>query len=165
MMHTHRLHLPLLATAQAQKEMTHNEALALLDIAVQAVVVEVAPSAIPVSPLPGQSWIVSTDATGAWGGQDGAIATWTTAGWRFVMPFEGMMVWSLADGVAARRIAGGWDVGGSPVTAVLIQGNQVVGPRRPPIADPSGGMTVDAEVRTAVSSLLDALRTHGLIEI
>ena len=42
-----RLKLPLLAAAQAQKEVTHNEALALADIAVQAVVQAVAPVIVP----------------------------------------------------------------------------------------------------------------------
>ena len=45
---TDRFALPLLATAQAQKEMTHNEALALLDAVVQPVVVAVAPASVPV---------------------------------------------------------------------------------------------------------------------
>ena len=40
-MTTSRLGLPTLAAAQAQKEMTHNEALTLLDVAVQPVVAAV----------------------------------------------------------------------------------------------------------------------------
>ncbi|WP_312846581.1 hypothetical protein [Sphingopyxis sp. PET50] len=43
---TARLALPLLAMAQAQKEVTHNEALTLLDLLVQPVV-EAGPQATP----------------------------------------------------------------------------------------------------------------------
>ena len=40
----------------------------------------------------------------------------------------------------------------------------VVGSRGAAIASPSGGATIDAEVRTAVSQIPGALRTHGLID-
>ena len=63
-----RLGLPLLAPGQAQKELWHNEALALLDIAVQAVVEEVGRDAPPGAPQPGQCWIVGAAPTGDWTG-------------------------------------------------------------------------------------------------
>ena len=90
-----RLKLPMLAAAQAQKEVTHNEALALADIAVQAVVQSVGPVAVPASPVVGQCWIVGAEPTGAWTGRAGAIAAWTSGGWRFVLPFEGMQAWKI----------------------------------------------------------------------
>jgi len=40
----------------------------------------------------------------------------------------------------------------------------VVGSRVSAISSPEGGVTVDAEVRTAVSQILGALRMHGLID-
>jgi hypothetical protein len=165
MAQTDRLGLPLLATAQAQKEMTLNEALALLDSAVQAVVLAIAPSTVPASPSPGQSWIVGAGASGAWTGHDGALASWTSGGWRFVAPFEGMAVWSLADDVPARHAAGVWEIGTLKAARLFVNGDQVVGVRQPAIADPAGGSTVDVEARDAISQLIDALKTHGLIEI
>ena len=105
---TDRLRLPLLAAAQALKEMTHNEALTLLDAVVQATVVAVAPASVPATPVPGQCWIVGIGATGAWAGHDGALAFWTSGGWRFVAPFLGMAVWSLADNAPVRRMSFGW---------------------------------------------------------
>jgi hypothetical protein len=165
MAQTERLHLPLLAVAQAQKEVTHNEALALLDSITQAVVVSVAPSSVPVAPVAGQSWIVGTGATGDWSGRDGALATWTAGGWRFTAPFDGMTAWSLADAVQVSRIAGMWEMGQVRASALLIDGDQVVGARQPAIAEPSGGATVDAQARDCIALILDVLRTHGAIEI
>lgn len=147
-MPTDRLGLPTLAAAQAQKEMTHNEALTLLDAAVQAVVVAVAPVAAPSSPTPGQCWIVGAGASGAWAGHDGALAVWTDGGWRFVAPFDGMTAWSIADGGVTRRIAGAW-----PTSA---QG--------PVIADPRGGGFIDLEARGALSTLLGVLRAQGVLK-
>lgn len=145
--------------------MTVNEALALLDSAVQSVVVSVAPAVVPGAPGPGQSWIVGGGATGDWSGHDGALATWTAGGWRFVTPFDGMTVWSLADAVPVQRNAGVWEVGQVRANALVIGGDQVMGSRRPAIAEPVGGTTIDGEARDCIALILDALRTHGAIEI
>ena len=160
---TDRLALPLLTAAQAQKEVTHNEALAVLDVAVQAVVVSIAPSAVPVAPITGQCWIVGAAATGAWAGRDGAIAAWTSGGWRFIAPFEGMSVWSLADATTARRSATAWITGTVSARRFDVGGQQVVGPRQPAVADPTGGSVIDVQARVAIGSVLGTLRQHGLI--
>lgn len=131
----------------------------------QAVVLSVAPSSVPSTPVAGQSWIVGAGATGDWSGQDGALATWTAGGWRFTAAFDGMTAWSLADAVQVSRIAGVWEIGRVRASALLIDGDQVVGARQPAIADPSGGATVDAEARDCIALILEALRSHGAIEI
>src|SRR3546814_11391087 len=89
---TPRFALPLLAVAQAQKEVTHNEALTLLDALVHAAI-EAGPLATPpASPAVGQCWIVDAAATGAWTGEGSAIAIWTAGGWRFAAPRAGVQV-------------------------------------------------------------------------
>jgi hypothetical protein len=160
---TERLKLPLLAVAQAQKELTHNEALALLDVAVQPVVQAIAPASIPTTPFAGQCWIVGTAPANEWTGQSGALAAWTAGGWRFIAPFEGMTIWSIADGLTARRVGSTWVVGQVTATKISIGGQQVVGPRRPRIEIPAGGSVVDVQVRTAVAALVETLASHGLI--
>ena len=55
---TARLGLPLLATGQAGKEVTHNEALALIDLALGAGVAAIGPDSPPAEPVVGQTWIV-----------------------------------------------------------------------------------------------------------
>jgi hypothetical protein len=160
---TDRLKLPYLAVAQAQKEMTHNEALALLDVAVQPTVQSIGPSTVPVAPIAGQCWIVGTAPTGDWAGQAGALAAWTTGGWRYIEPFEGMTIWSIADGVTARRSGSTWVVGQVTATKISIGGQQVIGARHPAIPNPVGGTVVDLQARAAVATVLEMLASHGLI--
>lgn len=161
---TARLALPLLDAGQAQKEMTHNAALALLDIAVQPVVVAGDLDTPPETPQPGECWLVGTAPTGEWTGQAGAIAGWTAAGWRFVAPADGMTVWLADRQVTARRIGGAWVAGELRGDRVVIGGVAVVGARGAAIADPVGGNVIDGEARATLASILSMLRTHGLID-
>lgn len=160
---TDRLELPLLSAGQAQKEQTHNEALTRLDVLAQPVVQAIAPASVPSSPQPGQCWIVGNGAAGAWSGKDGSIACWTQGGWRFAEPFDGMIVWNLADSLPATRVGGAWETGVVRANSLRIVGVQVVGQRQPAISAPAGGTTIDAEARSAIASMLSAMRTHGLI--
>jgi len=89
------LALPYLDAAQAQKHVTHNEALALLDVLTQLVFVArtAAPPAIPAE---GQCWLVS-GGTGAFAGKDNAVAAFLSGAWTFVAPRAGWRAWSVAD--------------------------------------------------------------------
>ncbi len=160
---TDRFALPLLAAGQAQKEVTHNEALAVLDLLVQPIVQSVAPTAVPLTPAAGQCWIVGSGASGAWLGHDGALAGWTAGGWRFVAPREGMACWSVADDVVVRWVAGAWVIGNVTAKVLRVNGIQVVGPQQPGVAPPSSGANVDVEARSALAALIGALQRHGLI--
>ena len=160
---TARLELPLIEPGQAQKEWFHNEALTLLDAATQASVVAAGIDAPPADPAPGASWIVGAAPTGGWAGRAGALATWTHAGWRFVLPGEGMAAWDEAEGMVRRFVGGGWEAGVVRCARVAVDGEQVVGRRREAIADPAGGGVVDAEARSTPEAVLAALRGHGLI--
>jgi hypothetical protein len=158
-----RLALPLIAPGQAQKEMTHNEALARLDIIVQPVVQAVAPSIVPVNPVLGQCWIVGVGASGAWTGRDGALAAWTAGGWRFVAAFEGMTAWSIADAMLVIRRGTSWIIGQVNAQQIRINNVPLLTVRQPAIATPSAGTVMDGESRAAISAILATLRTHGLI--
>jgi hypothetical protein len=160
---TIRLSLPLLQPGQAQKEMSHNEALARLDFAVQASVAAAGDDAPPGDPAEGACWIVGDTPSGGWAGQAGAIACWTASGWRFLAPFEGMRAWVADSQAFALFSDGGWRVGECR-GRLIVDGVQVVGDQADAIADPGGGATVDDEARTAIVAILEALRTHGLID-
>ncbi|WP_313539587.1 DUF2793 domain-containing protein [Sphingomonas sp.] len=159
---TPRLALPLLEPGQAQKEMFHNEALALLDIATQAAVVAAMVDLPPAAPATGQCWIIGAAPQDAWAGQARKLAGWTEGGWRFLTPRDGMRVWVAADQALALFSGGEW-YQGRTYGRLFIEGRQVVGPRQSNVAEPSGGMTVDAEARGAISAVLQMLRQHGLI--
>lgn len=158
-----RLGMPWLQAGQAQKEVTHNEALALVDLALAAAVEAVGAETPPFEPEEGQAWILGTNPSGAWAGRGEALAGWTGGGWRFVTPFEGLSAWIVAEKLPARFTGGAWVVGEARASRLLVDGLQVVGPRRPAITAPSGGATVDGEARAALSAMLEALRAHGLI--
>ena len=160
---TARLGLPLLAAGQAGKELTHNEALALIDLALGAGVEAMGVDAPPADPAVGRAWIVGAAPTGAWAGRAGALAGWTGGGWRFVAPFEGLGVWIASAKLRARFVGGAWTAGEERASRLLVGGVPVVGPRGPAIAGPTGGTTVDAEARAALAAVLGALREHGLI--
>jgi len=161
---TARLALPLLAAGQAEKELFHNEALARIDIALAAVAETRGDTSPPADPRPGQCWIVGEGASGAWAGQDRALAGWTGDGWRFVTPTAGMLVWSAAEDVFARFDGGQWWAGEITAKRVMVDGEQVVGARQPAIAEPAGGAAIDVEARDAIRAILATLSAHGLTE-
>lgn len=158
-----RLGLPLLQPGQAQKELSHNEALTLLDMAVQASVEAVGLDTPPEAPLPGACWIVGAAPRGAWRGQAQALAGWTAGGWRFVAPQPGMTVWSEADRADARFDGSRWTVGTLAASHLILGGFAMLGPPRPAIAAPANGSTIDAEARVTITTILAALQTLGLI--
>jgi hypothetical protein len=160
---TARLSLPLLQPGQAQKEMFHNEALARLDIAVQGRAVAAGANTPPADPAPGDCWIIGEAPEGSWAGHANQVAGWTQAGWRFVEPCEGMRLWIAADLGFALFSGGEWAVGRS-YGRLFIDGVQLVGPRAVAIAEPAGGPMVDAQARAAIIAVLEALRSHGLID-
>jgi hypothetical protein len=161
---TPRLALPFLSVGQAQKEFTHNESLQTLDVLVAGAVEEPPLATPPPSPTLGSCYVVGADATDAWTGKSQSVAAWTTGGWRFITPVEGMTLYERTSGTWAAYRNGGWETGMVRGASLLIGGQQVVGPRGAAIASPASGSVVDSEARAAIDGILDALRQHGLIE-
>jgi Protein of unknown function (DUF2793)/Repeat of unknown function (DUF5907) len=83
------LTLPLILAAQAQKHVTHNEALVKLDLIVQLSVLSRNTLTPPVTPVVGDRYIVGGIGTGAWAGQDQKIALFTLGGWTFTTALLG----------------------------------------------------------------------------
>lgn len=160
---TPRLSLPMLHAGQAQKEMTHNEALLALDILLHPEVEGVGQNEPPAAPEPGQCWVVGDAPVSDWAGQADHIAAWSDSGWRFLRTCEGMLLWSRPDAQPIRKISGGWRLGELRGSVVKLDGVQVLGPQQPAIAFPEGGNVVDAEARTTLSMLLNALQQHGMV--
>jgi hypothetical protein len=96
---TPNLGLPFIEGSQAQKHVTHNEALRVLDAAIQIAVLDLTRTAPPSSPAEGERHVVAAGATGAWAGHANAIATWQDGAWAFLVPKSGWCIWSAADDV------------------------------------------------------------------
>jgi len=159
-----RFALPFILPGQAQKETYHNEALARVDIALHASVETGPIDEVPEDPEPGQCWIVAAGAGEPWAGNEHAVACWTASGWRFVPPVVGMQAWCIDADYRVHWNGTVWSAGQLPVAALLINGEQVVGPRLPDVPSPSGGTIIDVEARAAVDALIATLKSHGLIE-
>jgi hypothetical protein len=95
------LSLPLILPAQAQKHVTHNEALIALDLMVQLTVIDRSRAVPPALPVLGDRHIVAAGATGAWAGQVGRIAFFSETGWQFTQPLPGWRAHVLAEGQTA----------------------------------------------------------------
>lgn len=96
---TPRLSLPLLAAAQAQKHVTHNEALARLDRLVHLTATDRRDDPPP-APAEGAAHLVGAAPTGAFAGHAGDLATFTEGAWTFDAPAGGWLCW-LSEGAAA----------------------------------------------------------------
>jgi hypothetical protein len=113
-----RLQLPYLQPSQAQKHVTHNEALRVLDALVHLRIVSFGASAPPASPAAGDAHAVGAAATGAWAGQEGRVALWDGAGWSFHQPREGWRAWHPGEGVMRVHRGGAWTLLGPDLQGV-----------------------------------------------
>lgn len=85
--------LPFIEAAQAQKHVTHNEAILGLDAIVQLMVLDRDLTAPPGSPSDGDRYLVKATATGDWAGQENNIAARQDGVWKFYTPREGWIAW------------------------------------------------------------------------
>lgn len=139
-----RLHLPLLVSGQAQKELTHNEALLLIDMAVAPLVESVGMNVPPGAPLPGQCWITGAAPLAAWTGAANHLAVWTIGGWRMLDLPERAEVRERANGRGWTRTTTGWQAA-------------------PNWAAASGGAVIDIEARATLLALAQIVGERGLL--
>lgn len=86
-----RLELPYLEPSQAQKHVTHNEALRRLDMLVQLSVQGFDENTPPALPVTGHIYALGAAPTDAWAGQAEMLALREDNGWSFVAPDPGWM--------------------------------------------------------------------------
>jgi hypothetical protein len=91
---TPNLSLPFIEAGQAQKHVTHNEALRLLDGVVQLAAVAVSADP-PISPADGERHIVGASASGEFAGHENQIAAFQDGGWVFLLPQPGWRAWQI----------------------------------------------------------------------
>ena len=112
----------------------------------------------------GAAYLVGSSPTGAWSGQANCLAAMTRGGWRFVPPTAGLTALVKSSGLTACSNGSDWEFGVVRGSAFFVADRRVVGARAAAIAAPKGGATVDSQARLAVTAILAALRSHGLIE-
>lgn len=139
---TPRFALPNLFVAQAQKEITVNEALARLDGLLHPAVLGEG-NVPPAAPDNGECWIVGQQPIGDWAGHTGEIALRQADNWLFAAPAVGMSVFDISAACMA-RFDGAWQ-------------------RASAIPGPAGGATEDAEARAAITQLVAALTGAGIL--
>lgn len=106
-----RLALPYILPAQAQKHVTHNEAIERLDLLVQMTVEAFNAGAPPNQPSEGAVWALGAAPSGAWAGQAGLLAARTNGGWQYFTPQPGwiaamgadLRIWDGTDWVAVSQ--------------------------------------------------------------
>ncbi|WP_420407922.1 DUF2793 domain-containing protein [Hoeflea sp.] len=91
--HSENLALPYIMPSQAQKHVTHNEAIRALDAIVQLSALDNSHSAPPASPADGSRYIVADGATGEWAGRENQVAAWQDGAWAFYEPVAGWVCW------------------------------------------------------------------------
>lgn len=95
------LQLPYILPSQAQKHVTHNEAIRLLDVIVQLSVTARNLGVPPASPVQGDRYIVAAGASGDWAGREGQIALFENTAWQFFAPKAGWTAWVTGEQVLA----------------------------------------------------------------
>lgn len=102
------LSLPYIADAQAQKHVTHNEAIRTLDALVQLAVLDRDLAAPPASPANGDRYIVGPSPSGAWTSQADRVAAYQDGAWTFLAPREGFTAWIADEDIAAVWTGSAW---------------------------------------------------------
>lgn len=140
---TARFGMPMLFPGQAEKELTHNEALVVIDAVLAANVEGIASDPGSLAPQAGQCWLIGAGAIGAWAGMENSIALWTGSGWRCIPARPGHQVYG--NDIGARYVFGsaGW-------TASSVA------------TRPGGGAVIDTEARAAIEAVIDLMVVHGL---
>jgi len=132
------LALPYLQPSQAQKHVTHNEALRRLDIIVQLGVVSFGATTPPGAPAEGEVYALGAGTSGVWAGHDSELAAWLDGVWLFLAPLPGWRAWGQAE--TELRL---WD--GSAWVLPMAEHNNLDGLGIATTADPVNRLSVKAD--------------------
>lgn len=114
-----KLSLPYILPQQAQKHVTHNDALQDLDTLVHLSLRELDRATPPTDPQEGAAYSLHPSATGIWANHAGEIAAYQSGAWRFYKPENGWRAWHQAAGQSVVFQNGAWQTeigqsGGAP---------------------------------------------------
>jgi len=133
MAETSQFGLPLLSGGQAQKSVTVNEALCLIDAVAQLRITSSSHLTPPIAVTEGDAFLVPTGSAGDWFGQDGLIAVACNQSWRFVTPKVGWQAFNVETGTNQLFDGHTWldstlaaTVGGSAIEYVINEVDHVL---------------------------------------
>ncbi|MEX0344947.1 MAG: DUF2793 domain-containing protein [Rhizobiaceae bacterium] len=109
---TPNLDLPYILPSQAQKHVTHNEAIRALDAIAQAGVLSRSLDSPPETPAEGDRYIVTEGASDDWSGHDLEIAAWQDDTWMFYTAKSGWTAWVDDEHVLVVWDGSSWQVAG-----------------------------------------------------
>lgn len=98
MAETSQFNLPLLSASQAQKSVTVNEALSILDAVAQLRIVSSTTTTPPSDVVEGDAFMLPVGVGGDWFGEAGRLAISCNGGWRFVTPKVGWHAFNIETG-------------------------------------------------------------------
>ena len=88
-----RHNLPYIMPSQAQKHVTHNEAVRMIDGLIQTSVLDRDLTSPPANPEDGDLYVIASPASGEWSGMDDQLAAFQDDVWMFFAPQNGHLVW------------------------------------------------------------------------
>lgn len=113
------LSLPYILPAQAQKHVTHNEAIRQLDLLTHLSVVSMTETAPPPSPAEAARYVVAAPATGDWAWQEGMVAIHEGGAWWYLVPQAGWRLWDQATETLAAFDGTAWMPVSTPVPEMV----------------------------------------------
>lgn len=102
------LKLPYIMPSQAQKHVTHNEALRMLDAILHIKVEDSGRTEPPDDPADGQRHALGAEPAGAFAGRAGHIAAFQDGAWNFHEPRAGWVIWDVAAAALLVHDGSGW---------------------------------------------------------
>jgi hypothetical protein len=134
-----------------QPDLVFNDAIRQYDALIAGLILSRTTDAEPGSPSEGDAYIMTGSASGTdWATFDEHdIAVFSGAVWKQYAPGGRVQMLVDDDNEIVYWTGSAWAVG-----VVLTADSK--------ISDPAGGGTVDAEARTAINAIIDALESHGI---
>lgn len=122
---TNHLGITLVETSQAQKEVTVNEALAIIDAILNTGAKDKDLATPPGSPAAGDVYIVAASPTGDWAGHAYHVAYFDQI-WKFITPNEGMTLWVNDENKLYAYDGASWAVYGVGKLSIYIPANKMI---------------------------------------
>jgi len=131
MTHTDLTKLPYLAAAQAQKHVTHNEALRMIDALLQIGVKSRTQNTPPSAPVASDGYIIPVGASGAWDSRQTQLAVYQDGAWMYFEPVEGWLCWVEDEAALMVYSNNQWDAlsaGGGSANPIVLGVNATATP-------------------------------------